>query len=91
MNEDRTRTHESRGLARRSAQATPAAPTARRMAGPSPTPRWAKGLLMDHLGLSEAAAFRLLQKSAMDRRVAIVALAERLIAGEDLAAMLVRR
>ena len=51
----------------------------------------AKGLLMDRLGLTEAVAFRLLQKSAMDRRVAIVALAERLIAGEDLAAMLVRR
>lgn len=51
----------------------------------------AKGLLMDRLGLTEAAAFRLLQKSAMDRRVPIAALAERLIAGEDLAAMLERR
>jgi AmiR/NasT family two-component response regulator len=46
---------------------------------------------MDRLGLTEAAAFRLLQKSAMDRRVAIVSLAERLIAGEDPTAALVRR
>jgi AmiR/NasT family two-component response regulator len=46
---------------------------------------------MDRLGLTEAAAFRLLQKSSMDRRVPIVALAERLIAGEDPAAMLERR
>jgi AmiR/NasT family two-component response regulator len=46
---------------------------------------------MDRLGLTEAAAFRLLQKSAMDRRVPIAALAERLIAGDDLAAMLERR
>jgi AmiR/NasT family two-component response regulator len=46
---------------------------------------------MDRLGLTEAVAFRLLQNSAMDRRVAIVALAERVIAGEDLAAMLAGR
>ena len=46
---------------------------------------------MDRLGLTEAAAFRLLQKSAMDRRVPIVTLADRLIAGEDPAAMLERR
>ena len=32
----------------------------------------AKGLLMDRLGLTEAVAFRLLQKTAMDRRVPIV-------------------
>ena len=50
----------------------------------------AKGLLMDRLGLTEAVAFRLLQKTAMDRRVPIVALAERLIAGEDSAALLAR-
>ena len=43
----------------------------------------AKGLLMDRLGLGEAVAFRLLQKTAMDRRVPIVALAERVIGGED--------
>jgi response regulator NasT len=43
----------------------------------------AKGLLMDRFGLTEAVAFRLLQKTAMDRRAPIVALAERLIAGED--------
>jgi response regulator NasT len=46
----------------------------------------AKGLLMDRLGLSEAVAFRLLQKTAMDRRVPIVTLAEHVIAGEDPAA-----
>jgi AmiR/NasT family two-component response regulator len=51
----------------------------------------AKGVLMDRLRLTEAVAFRLLQKSAMDRRVPIVALAERLLAGEDLAAILERR
>lgn len=50
----------------------------------------AKGLLMDRVGLTEAVAFRLLQKTAMDRRVPIVALAERLIAGEDPAALLER-
>jgi AmiR/NasT family two-component response regulator len=44
----------------------------------------AKGLLMDRLGLTEAVAFRLLQKSAMDRRTPIVALAERVLAGETL-------
>ena len=44
----------------------------------------AKGLLMDRLGLTEAIAFRLLQKSAMDRRTPIVALAERVLTGEDL-------
>ncbi len=47
----------------------------------------AKGLLMDRFGLAEAVAFRLLQKTAMDRRVAIVSLAERLIAGENPAAL----
>jgi AmiR/NasT family two-component response regulator len=46
---------------------------------------------MDRLRLTEAVAFRLLQKSAMDRRVPIVALVERLLAGEDLAAILERR
>jgi AmiR/NasT family two-component response regulator len=51
----------------------------------------AKGLLMDQLGLTEAVAFRLLQKTAIDRRVPIVALAERLIAGKDPAAILERR
>jgi response regulator NasT len=51
----------------------------------------AKGLLMDRLGLAEAVAFRLLQKTAMDRRTPIAALAERLIAGEDPATMLDRR
>jgi ANTAR domain len=51
----------------------------------------AKGVLMDRLRLTEAVAFRLLQKSAMDRRVPIVALVERLLAGEDLAAILERR
>ena len=51
----------------------------------------AKGLLMDRLGLTEATAFRLLQKSAMDRRTPIVALAERVLAGEDLAASSGRR
>ena len=48
----------------------------------------AKGLLMDRFGLAEAVAFRLLQKTAMDRRVAIVSLAERLIAGENPATLL---
>jgi response regulator NasT len=48
----------------------------------------AKGLLMDQLGLTEAVAFRLLQKTAMDRRVPIVTLAERLIGGESPAAIL---
>jgi response regulator NasT len=47
----------------------------------------AKGLLMDQLGLTEAVAFRLLQKTAMDRRLPIVALAERVIAGEDSATL----
>jgi two-component system, response regulator PdtaR len=51
----------------------------------------AKGRLMDRLGLTEAVAFRLLQKSAMDRRTPIVALAERLLAGEDPATVLERR
>jgi AmiR/NasT family two-component response regulator len=51
----------------------------------------AKGLLMDRLGLTEAVAFRLLQKSAMDRRTPIVALAERVLAGEDPATVLERR
>jgi AmiR/NasT family two-component response regulator len=41
---------------------------------------------MNRLGLTEATAFRLLQKAAMDRRTPIVALAERVLAGEDLAA-----
>lgn len=50
----------------------------------------AKGLIMDQLGLTEAVAFRLLQKTAMDRRVPIAALAERMIAGEDSATMLGR-
>ena len=50
-----------------------------------------KGLVMERLGLTEAAAFRLLQKAAMDRRTSIVVLAERLLAGEDLAAILARR
>jgi response regulator NasT len=50
----------------------------------------AKGLLMDRLGLGEAVAFRLLQKTAMDRRVPIVTLAERLVAGESPAAILER-
>jgi response regulator NasT len=48
----------------------------------------AKGLLMDRLGLSEAVAFRLLQKTAMDRRTPLVALAARLVAGESPAALL---
>jgi AmiR/NasT family two-component response regulator len=43
---------------------------------------------MDQLGLTEAVAFRLLQKTAMDRRVPIVTLAERLIGGESPAAIL---
>jgi response regulator NasT len=51
----------------------------------------AKGLVMDRLGLTEAVAFRLLQKTAMDRRVPVVTLAERLIAGESPAAILERR
>jgi AmiR/NasT family two-component response regulator len=42
---------------------------------------------MDQLGLTEAVAFRLLQKTAMDRRLPIVALAERVIAGEDSATL----
>jgi AmiR/NasT family two-component response regulator len=50
----------------------------------------AKGLLMDRLGLTEAVAFRLLQKTAMDRRVPIAVLAERLIAGEDSCTLLAR-
>jgi two-component system, response regulator PdtaR len=47
----------------------------------------AKGLLMTRLGLTEAAAFRMLQKTAMDRRIAIAALAEALLKGEVLGAM----
>jgi AmiR/NasT family two-component response regulator len=47
----------------------------------------AKGLLMTRLGLTEAAAFRMLQKTAMDRRIAIVALADGLLKGEALGAM----
>ena len=73
------------------ARAAREAATLRRALEDRKTIERAKGLLMDRLGLTEAVAFRLLQKSAMDRRVAIVALAERLIAGEDLAAMLVQR
>jgi AmiR/NasT family two-component response regulator len=46
----------------------------------------AKGLLMQRLGLSEPEAFRLLQRTAMDRRVAIVTLAEVVIKGEGLPA-----
>ncbi len=42
----------------------------------------ARGLLMRRFGLSEADAYRLLQKTAMDRRLAMVALAEALIKGE---------
>jgi AmiR/NasT family two-component response regulator len=48
----------------------------------------AKGLLMDRLGLPEATAFRLLQKTAMDRRVPVASLAQRLLAGEDPATVL---
>jgi response regulator NasT len=50
----------------------------------------AKGLLMDRFGLAEAVAFRLLQKTAMDRRVAIANLAQRLIAGENPATLFQR-
>ena len=73
------------------ARAAGEAATLRRALEDRKTIERAKGLLMDRLGLTEAVAFRLLQKSAMDPRVAIAALAERLIAGEDLAAMLVQR
>jgi len=46
----------------------------------------AKGLLMQRLGLGEAEAFRALQKTAMDRRVPMAALADALIKGEGAAA-----
>ena len=39
---------------------------------------------MQRLGLSEPDAFRLLQRTAMDRRAPIVALAEAVIRGEPL-------
>ncbi len=42
----------------------------------------AKGLVMQRLGLSEAAAFRMLQKTAMDRRITMAALADGLIKGD---------
>jgi AmiR/NasT family two-component response regulator len=45
----------------------------------------AKGLLMQRLGLGEAEAFRALQKTAMDRRVPMAALADALIKGEEAA------
>jgi response regulator NasT len=48
----------------------------------------AKGFLMERLGLGESAAFRLLQKTAMDRRVAIAELAEALLKGEGPASVL---
>jgi response regulator NasT len=63
----------------------------RRALGDRKTIERAKGLLMDQLGLTEAVAFRLLQKTAMDRRVPIVTLADRLIAGEDPTTILERR
>lgn len=42
----------------------------------------AKRLVMRRLGLGEAAAFRLLRKSAMDRRTSLTALARILVDGE---------
>jgi two-component system, response regulator PdtaR len=42
----------------------------------------AKGHLMDEHGLSEAESFRFIQKAAMDARVTMRAVAERVIAGE---------
>jgi response regulator NasT len=43
----------------------------------------AKGLLMQRLGLAEPAAFRLLQKTAMDRRVSMASLADALVNGKE--------
>ncbi len=43
----------------------------------------AKGLLMERLGVTEAEAFRVLQKTAMDRRLALAALAEAVIKAQD--------
>jgi response regulator NasT len=43
----------------------------------------AKGLLMQRFGMSEAVAFRLLQKTAMDRRVSMASLADALINGRE--------
>ncbi len=40
--------------------------------------------------VAEAVAFRLLRRTAMDRRMPIAVLAERLIAGEDSATLLAR-
>lgn len=42
----------------------------------------AKGLLMRALGVTEAEAFRMLQKTAMDRRVTMAGLAEAFLRGE---------
>ena len=43
----------------------------------------AKGLLMTRLGVTEAEAFRVLQKTAMDRRVSLVTLADAVIKAQD--------
>jgi len=42
----------------------------------------AKGLLMDRFGLAEAAAFRFLQQTAMERRLSMQAVAEAIIEGD---------
>jgi two-component system, response regulator PdtaR len=46
----------------------------------------AKGLLMQRLGLAEQEAFRMLQKTAMDRRVSMADLATALVKGETIIA-----
>jgi AmiR/NasT family two-component response regulator len=43
----------------------------------------AKGVLMQRLGVSEAEAFAMLRKTAMDRRVTIAAVAEELARGGE--------
>jgi two-component system, response regulator PdtaR len=45
----------------------------------------AKGRLQDERGLSEAAAFRWIQKSSMDRRMTMRAVAEEVVTAEELA------
>lgn len=42
----------------------------------------AKGILMDRFGMKEAAAFRFLQKTAMDRRLRLADVARRVLEGE---------
>jgi len=43
----------------------------------------AKGLIMERLGVSEGEAFRVLQKTAMDRRVSLAALADAVIRAQE--------